>query len=122
VGYLSKEKIQEFRGEIVEFEAPELGGSLPLRAIGFKDLMAVQEIEDDVERAVEFIRIGIVDTESGGPMFGADEFPGVVNYWTNALIKRVADKLGELSGADIKTAEELEGNSDETLKGGSPTS
>lgn len=120
--FLTRDKVLAYRGEIVEFDAPELGGSLPLRAIGFRDLMEVQKIADDVERAVAFIRLGIVDPESGEPMFGEEEFPAIANHWSTGLFKGVAEKLRDLSGADEDTQAAIEGNSEQTQEGGSPIS
>lgn len=120
--YLKKDTIKQFRGEVVPHEVPELGGTLPLRAIGFRDIMEVQEIEDDVERALAFIRLGIVDPETGEPMFDGDEFIEVVNHWSTPIIQGLANKLKELSGADQETRETIEGNSSETTKGGLPIS
>lgn len=120
--FLTKEKVLEFKGEVFEFNAPELEGTIPLRAIGFRDLMEVQKIEDDVERAIAFIRLGIPDPETGEPMFGEKEFEHVANHWPVSLIKRLADRLRELSGADEETRTTIEGNSEETTKGDSPIS
>lgn len=117
--YLSRDTVRGFRGKIEPFEVEEMGGALALRAVGFKTAMRVQEIEDEVERAVEFIRNGIIDPETGQPMFGADEFPEIVNNWSVDLFKRIADKLKDLSGTEMR---EAEGNSSATPKGGSPTS
>lgn len=117
--YLSKADVRGHKGEIVPFEAEEIGGTLPLRALGFRTMLEVQKIEDDVERALEFIRQGIVDPETGGPMFEVDEFLEVVDHWPVPLFKRLAERLKDLSGADEV---ELEKNSDEITKGGSPIS
>lgn len=118
--YLSKERVKAFKGNIIAFHAEELGGALPLRAVGFRDAIAIGEIENDVDRAIAFLRLGIPDPETGEPMFATEEeFAEASQHWSNGLFKDLAEKLKELSGIEM---EEAEGNLPGIQKGGSPTS
>jgi hypothetical protein len=121
VKYLGRDALkQASKPELTPFEVPELGGWLALRPIPLRDQMRLNEIQDPFLRVVHFVRAGIADPETGGPLYAdEDEFLEVLDSWSPAVLMGIGQKLHELSGTTPEAVEKLEGNSVPTLTDGS---